>query len=129
VTREQDIFEGKQVMDNLNAVGTPSSLTCPECGGGLWELKRPKPLRYRCHTGHAYTALSLDHAQSENAEHALWSSVRALREREMLLRRLARVAQATGDLTQAEAGQRQADRVRAQAEQLERLTTDELGNA
>jgi two-component system, chemotaxis family, protein-glutamate methylesterase/glutaminase len=47
--------------------------------------------------------------------------VRALREREMLLRRLAGVAEATGDTNQAEAGRLQADRVREQAEQLGKL--------
>jgi two-component system chemotaxis response regulator CheB len=80
-----------------------------------------KPLRYRCHTGHGYSAVTLDKAQAGMAEHALWSSVRALQEREMLLRRLANVAQATGDAAQAEVGRRQADRVKAQVEQLSRI--------
>jgi two-component system, chemotaxis family, protein-glutamate methylesterase/glutaminase len=115
---EQAIFERKHVMEHLSALAEPSALTCPECGGGLWELKDAKPLRYRCHTGHAYTAASLDAAQAETAEHALWSSVRALQEREMLLRRLATVAEATGDHPQAEAGRRAADRVREEARQL-----------
>jgi len=122
VAREQAIFEGRQVMENLDTVGRQSPLTCPECGGSLWELKDERPLRYRCHTGHAYSARSLEFAQTETAEHSLWSSVRALKEREMLLRRLADVAQATGDSAQAEAGRLQADRVRAQAEQLARLS-------
>lgn len=121
VAREQQIFEGNDVMENLDAVGRHSSLTCPECGGSLWELKDARPLRYRCHTGHAYTARSLEFAQSEGAEQALWSSVRSLKEREMLLRRLANVAQATGDSAQAEAGRVQADRVGAQAEELAQL--------
>lgn len=62
---------------------------------------------HACHTGHA-----------------LWDGVdgvRALHEREMLLRRLAMVAHATGDDTQAEIGRREADRVRLQAEQLSGL--------
>jgi two-component system, chemotaxis family, protein-glutamate methylesterase/glutaminase len=41
-----------------------------------------------------------------------------LQEREMLLRRLATVAEATGDHPQAEAGRRAADRVREEARQL-----------
>ena len=108
-------------MENLAQVGQPSALTCPECGGGLWELKEAKPLRYRCHTGHGYSALSLENAQTEKAEQSLWSSVRALQEREMLLRRLANVAEATGDKAQAEVGRRQADHVKAQVAQLSRL--------
>ena len=123
--REQAIFEGRHPMDNLQLVGRPSSLTCPECGGSLWELRDRKPLRYRCHTGHAYTARSLGSAQSESTEQALWSSVRVLREREMLLRRLANVAEATGDQAQAEAGRREADSVQNQREHLTRLAVDE----
>lgn len=124
VLREQAIFEGKSAMEHLSAAGTPSALTCPDCGGGLWELKDRGPLRYRCHTGHGFSALSLENAQAEVAEHALWSTVRALREREILLRRLAGVAQATGDTVQAEAGRRQAERLRGQVENLTRLAEE-----
>jgi two-component system, chemotaxis family, protein-glutamate methylesterase/glutaminase len=122
LAREHAIFERRNVMENLSALADPSALTCPDCGGGLWELKDQRPLRYRCHTGHAFTATSLEAAQAETAEHALWSSVRALQERELLLRRLATVAEATGDHPQAEAGRRAADRVREQTRQLGALT-------
>lgn len=125
VQREHAVFEGRQLMENLSALGALSALTCPECGGGLWEMKEAKPLRYRCHTGHAFTARSLDNAQAGAAEYALWAGVRALHEREMLLRRLATVAQATGDTAQAEIGRREADRVRAQAERLSRQVEGE----
>jgi two-component system chemotaxis response regulator CheB len=127
--REQAIFEGDQPLENLAQVGQPSALTCPECGGGLWELKEAKPLRYRCHTGHGYSALSLESAQTEKAEQTLWSSVRALQEREMLLRRLANVAEATGDKIQADVGRRQADRVKAQVEQLSRHVESNVNSA
>lgn len=125
VQREHAVFEGRQAMENLSALGTLSTLTCPDCGGGLWEMKEAKPLRYRCHTGHAFTARSLDSAQAGAAEHALWAGVRTLHERETLLRRLATVAQAAGDMAQAEIGRREADRVRAQAESLGRLVEGE----
>ena len=117
-------------MQNLSADAQPSPLTCPDCGGGLWELKESKPLRYRCHSGHGFTAASLQAAQTQTAEHALWSNVRALQERELLLRRLASVAQATGDHPQAEAGRRAADQVRAQVKQLSKLTQpdENIGN-
>lgn len=127
--REQAVFEGREAVENLNALGQPSGLTCPDCGGGLWELSETKPLRYRCHTGHAFTALSLDNAQVELADYALWSAVRALQERELLLRRIATVAEAAGNLSQAEAGQRQADQLQAQAEQLAQLLQGEFNSA
>jgi two-component system, chemotaxis family, protein-glutamate methylesterase/glutaminase len=63
------------------------------------------------------------------AEQALWSSVRALEEREMLLRRLANVAQATGDTAQAEIGRQQADRVKTQVQALMHLVKGEANSA
>lgn len=114
VAREVAINRGDISMDNLSAIGTPSSLTCPDCGGSLWEMKQDQPLRYRCHTGHAFTALSLQAAQREASEQALWQGVRALRERELLLRRVAAMHGATGDRAQAEAGLAEAERLRQQ---------------
>jgi two-component system chemotaxis response regulator CheB len=114
VNREVAINKGAASMEQLEGIADPSPLTCPDCGGGLWEMKDPKPLRYRCHTGHAYSALSLARAQQDAAEHALWASVRALAERENLLRRVASIAEATGEHAQAAAGRVQAERLREQ---------------
>jgi two-component system chemotaxis response regulator CheB len=127
--REQMIHHGRQTMENLSAIGQPSGLTCPDCGGSLWELKDQKPLRYRCHTGHAFSAQSLQYAQGESAEHALWSSVRSLQEREMLLRRMAFVARAQGDAAQEQAAQEQAERTNEQAQRLVRMIEEENGSA
>jgi two-component system, chemotaxis family, protein-glutamate methylesterase/glutaminase len=114
VIREVAINQGNISVENLSAIADPSTLTCPDCHGSLWEVKDQKPLRYRCHTGHAYSVLSLASAQAEQAEQALWSSVRALREREILLRRFGTLADASGDAAQAAACEAQADRLRAQ---------------
>lgn len=116
--REQAIFHGRQGMENLNAIGKPSGLSCPDCGGGLWELNDDKPLRFRCHTGHAFSSLSLEHAMTGNAEQSMWSSVRSLQEREMLLRRVAMVARAQGDQAQAQAAELNSRQAREQAAQL-----------
>jgi two-component system chemotaxis response regulator CheB len=119
VIREVAINRGGATVEELETIATPSTLTCPDCGGGLWEMKDTKPLRYRCHTGHAYSSLSLSRAQKDASEHAIWSSVRALREREMLLRRMAGVSSAMGDPAQAAAAVGEADRIRHQAETLQ----------
>lgn len=119
VAREVAINRGGSDMEQLEKISTKSALTCPDCGGSLWEMKDPKPLRYRCHTGHAYSALSLAEAQRGASEHALWSSVRALRERELLLRRTSFVAASLGDEAQARAGRAQADRLKRQAQALQ----------
>jgi two-component system chemotaxis response regulator CheB len=119
VVREVSINRGASTMEDLQHLASPSPLTCPDCGGGLWEMKDTKPLRYRCHTGHAYSSLSLSRAQKDSSEHALWSSVRALREREMLLRRMAGISSAMGESAQAAAASAQAERIRRQAETLQ----------
>lgn len=126
VAREVAINLGEACMEMLHDIGTPSSLTCPDCGGSLWEMKESRPLRYRCHTGHAFGALSLAHAQKEGAEYALWSTVRALREREALLRRMAHVAEAIGDPVQAQAGRAEAERLNTQARSLEVMAESPL---
>lgn len=70
--------------------GPPSSLTCPECGGALWEQDAGGIVRFACHVGHAYSLASLLEEQGRSLEGTLWSAVRALEERADMHRRLAR---------------------------------------
>ncbi|VEF10851.1 protein-glutamate methylesterase [Pseudomonas fluorescens] len=72
---------------SLNEIGHVAGMSCPECGGALWETKVPS-LRFRCHTGRAHTAAALLQAQSETIEEALWAAIRALHEKELRLGRL-----------------------------------------
>jgi two-component system chemotaxis response regulator CheB len=69
--------------------GPPTALTCPDCGGTLWELVSGDLVRYRCHVGHAYSSGSLVSAQADTLESALWSALRALEEKAELSRRMA----------------------------------------
>jgi two-component system chemotaxis response regulator CheB len=124
VIREVAINRGEGTMEQLTTIATPSPLTCPDCGGGLWEMNDRKPLRYRCHTGHAYTIMNLANAQKDAAEHALWSTVRALREREVLLRRTAAVAASMGETAQAAAGEAEADRLQQQIHAVQAMAQD-----
>lgn len=81
-------------MEQLEKIATPSTFTCPECQGTLWELHGRKPQRFRCHTGHSFTAQTLGELQHEKAEDAIWAAVRALQEKEKLYLNLAAKAQA-----------------------------------
>lgn len=67
----------------------PSTLTCPDCGGVLWEIRNNGMLRYRCHVGHVYSMDSLVSEQANAVETALWSAIRALEEKAALARRMA----------------------------------------
>jgi two-component system chemotaxis response regulator CheB len=83
-------------------LGKPSMLTCPECHGALLRMNDEIILRFRCHTGHAFTADSLLAALSERVEDALWNSIRAMEETAMLLGHLAGHVSAADDVTAAE---------------------------
>ena len=69
-------------------IGDPSVFACPDCHGVLMRLKDVGVLRFRCHTGHAYSAESLLAALNEGIENALWSAVRAADEGRLLLENL-----------------------------------------
>ena len=74
------------------AEGTPSTLTCPDCGGALWEHDEGRFVRFSCRTGHAYSPESLATEQGNALETALWSALRSLEERADLLQRMQRRA-------------------------------------
>jgi two-component system chemotaxis response regulator CheB len=88
---------GDKALQRQSMPGPPSAMTCPECGGALWELVEGELLRYRCHVGHSYTSQGLVANQNGALESALWTAVRALEEQAELRRRMARRA-ARGDL-------------------------------
>jgi two-component system, chemotaxis family, protein-glutamate methylesterase/glutaminase len=67
----------------------PTAFTCPECGGALWERTEGDVLVFRCHVGHAYSQEAFNSAQAEQVEAALWSALRALKEKGALNRRTA----------------------------------------
>ncbi|MGN6375556.1 MAG: chemotaxis protein CheB [Sphingomonas sp.] len=73
----------------LERLGTASPLTCPECGGVLYQLRDDRLLRFRCRVGHAVSARTLLAHLAESRETAVWSSIRALTEEAVLLRQFA----------------------------------------
>lgn len=121
LVREHRASGGENAMDDLNGIGSASALSCPECGGMLWEIGGSRPPRFRCHTGHGFSADSLRDAQARAAEEAMWAGVRALQEKEALLRKIAALDRDAGDDAHARQTGAEADRTRAQADQLRRL--------
>jgi len=85
----QIALTGNSNVDTIESIGTRSPLTCPDCGGVVWRIGENVPLRYRCHTGHAFSALSLEEVQRQQTENALWAVVRGLQERLSLVKQQA----------------------------------------
>ncbi len=114
--------------------GEPSVYACPECHGVLLQLKEGGNLRFRCHTGHAYSVDSLLAEFSEKTEESLWSAIRAVEEGVLLMRHLAehfsggdqdRTARAF--LRKAQEAQRRADLVRQAVIEHQGLSTEQVG--
>lgn len=72
----------------VNALGVQVPYNCPNCGGVLWKIDATD-LRYRCHTGHSFTAACLLTSQSEKIEETLWVSLRMFEEHKNLLNNMA----------------------------------------
>src|SRR5262245_48715050 len=70
VALEARIAEGVGDVMTEEQLGTLVPLSCPECGGPLWEIRSEKSDRYRCHVGHAFTSKALLSDQEEAAERA-----------------------------------------------------------
>jgi two-component system, chemotaxis family, protein-glutamate methylesterase/glutaminase len=74
----------------VKSLGTQVPYNCPNCGGVLWAIGRSRAKRYRCHTGHSFSAAALMTSQSERIEETLWISLRMFEERKNLLNNTAR---------------------------------------
>jgi two-component system, chemotaxis family, protein-glutamate methylesterase/glutaminase len=79
-------------ISQVNGLGEQVPYNCPGCGGVLWKIDGQGEKRYRCHTGHSYSGLSLLASQSEKIEEMLWISLRMFEERKNLLTTIAKDA-------------------------------------
>ena len=96
VEEEPDTM-GVSEEPEINRGAEPSGLTCPECGGSLFEKPGEHPLHFRCRTGHAYSPESLFSKQFHALEGSLWAALRALEENAALSRRLEERARQHGN--------------------------------
>ncbi len=85
----EKVEQSIKVFQNGEALSGPTVLVCPECGGALWELREGALTHYLCHVGHSYSPETLQSAQGETLEAALWAAERTLRDRATLLLHLA----------------------------------------
>jgi two-component system, chemotaxis family, protein-glutamate methylesterase/glutaminase len=122
---------GSEGMDRMDTIGERSVLTCPDCGGVMWEIEEGDLSRYRCHVGHAYTSEVMSLAIDESLQRALASARRALAERVALARRLHRQAIDSGHsllarswLDKAEENERELEIISSSIRRMDRLAAN-----
>jgi two-component system chemotaxis response regulator CheB len=118
---EDRIAEGVFKVEDwwaLEQMSVPSGLNCPNCHSALYELKDQRVLRYRCRSGHAFTAQSLLSGQADAREAYLSSLFGALIEEATLAKRLRGEPLFAEDSYTAEALNNRVDVLDRQANQL-----------
>jgi len=118
---ENDIANERWALDaGVLSLGEPSNYACPECHGVLLQIKEDDRVRFRCHTGHAYSADSLVAEMQEKSEEAVWNAVRALEEGVVLMQNLAAGARDKGEYAVAQRLLDEADETQARVEAVRR---------
>jgi two-component system, chemotaxis family, protein-glutamate methylesterase/glutaminase len=100
--------------------GDTSVLSCPDCGGILWQMDRGRLVDFQCHIGHRYTADTMLVQKTEQLEAALVAALRLMKEKAILLRQTAERAKERGDTASAERLLEQANLDQQHAELLQR---------
>jgi two-component system chemotaxis response regulator CheB len=94
---ENDIaMEGNALKAGVMSLGEVSRYTCPYCHGVLVQIKEGPIIRFRCHTGHAFSLKALLAEINDAIDKGLWDTLRAVEERVMLLRQMQALALASG---------------------------------
>ena len=120
---EVNIAKEQNPMDaGLERIARPSSFACPECHGVLLQLDQEGRIRFRCHTGHAYSIESLLNAIGEGIDEALWNAIRALEEGTLLMRQMSSHL-ATHDPTVGRDLEKRAHEAHAQAESVRKVAS------
>ncbi|RDV14474.1 chemotaxis protein CheB [Pontibacter diazotrophicus] len=111
-------------IEELEKAGSRSPYSCPECGGGLWELSQQNTIkRFRCHSGHAYTKDSLLDGISNALEETLWVALRTLEERRNILMQMSQVDNDKGNRRWATVQEERAEEMKVHVERLRELLT------
>jgi two-component system chemotaxis response regulator CheB len=124
---EVNIALGRRLgSEELGRIAEPSTLTCPHCQGVLSEIQHPGPLRYRCQTGHAFTAESVMEGQQESVGEAMMIALRVMEERITLVARMGREARHAGRDAAAELYESRAEEYEGYAGTLRQATMRSL---
>jgi two-component system, chemotaxis family, protein-glutamate methylesterase/glutaminase len=78
-------LEENALENSIMKFGELTPYACPECHGVLTAIKEGMIERYRCHTGHAFSANTLLDAITERVEDSLYNAIRGVDETVLLL--------------------------------------------
>jgi two-component system chemotaxis response regulator CheB len=117
-------LDGNALQRGVMELGTTSPNTCPSCHGVLVRLTEGSIIRFRCHTGHAYSLQSLLVDVEQEIEDKLWSAMRAIEERALLLEQMASIARECGDADGAHAYDERARRSAERGQAMRELAMD-----
>jgi len=78
--------EGNALQLGVMDMGKVSQYTCPDCHGVLVQIEEGPVVRFRCHTGHAFSLQTLLAELSDSIDKGLWDAIRSIEERVLLLR-------------------------------------------
>lgn len=130
IKREAEIAENVlSDLPSVNALGNQVPFNCPGCGGVLWQISKGSFLRFRCHTGHSYTAKSLIAEQTKKIEETMWIALRMFEERRNLLTTFSKNqsgAAARFSIERAEESQVHIDRIRKILKSNDKGTTGDI---
>lgn len=141
VSKKMDIEVGIAREDNgldmgIMKLGEFSPYTCPECHGVLLQLKEGSLIRFRCHTGHAYSLNTLLAEVTQSIEESLWDGIRTIEASEMLMIHTAKHLREMNEheaadllLQKAEDAKRRANLVRQAVMTNEILSQDNVNEA
>jgi two-component system, chemotaxis family, protein-glutamate methylesterase/glutaminase len=118
--------EGNAFDLGLMNLGELSPLTCPECHGVLLRVEEGRLTRFRCHTGHAYTASSLMDSVADSVESNLYQALRSLEEAVVLFQQMEGHQRGLGDAGAAQAFREKAQRAKLFAQQVQALSSRSL---
>lgn len=102
----------------LIEMGDKTSLTCPECGGALSGIAEGATFRYRCHTGHAFSADALWAGVMQGTETHLWQALRSMEEAIILLEQAATESHNSGNQPDSDRFHIGAERLRLRSRKL-----------
>ena len=122
IAKEEDPMKA-----GVERLGPPSPLACPECHGVLREVTEGARIRFRCHTGHAYSTESLLAEIDAAIEVSLWNAIRATQEGTMLMERMLSHAQDAHPATDMRKVADRAGELQRQADALRSMVADASG--